>query len=90
MALMNVLRLHTVQGKTMPSTKLARQAVAFEACEKLHKLGALDDHLLPVESSSESEDDGDKTDGPSQPKTETKKRRRSHRVKVQYNNLIMW
>lgn len=72
----------------MPSMKEARQAVALEACVKLHKLGALDDHLLPVESSSESEeDDGDKTDGPSQPKTGTKKRRRSHRVKVQYNSL---
>ena len=58
---------------------------------KLHKLGALDDHLLPVESSSESEEsDGDEVDGPSQLKTGTKKRRRSHPVKVQYNNFQKW
>ena len=79
-----------VQGETMPSKKEARQAAAFEACMMLHQLDALDDHLLPVESSSESEEsDGDEVDGRSQPKTGTKKRRRSHPVKVQYNSLRM-
>ena len=66
----------------MASKDEARQAVALEACKMLHKCGALDDHLLPVESSSESESDGDEVDGPSQPKIGTKKRRRSHPVKV--------
>lgn len=71
-----------VQGETMTSKKEARQAVAFKACIMLHECGALDDHLLPVESSSESESDGDEVDAPFQHKTGTKKRRRSHHVKV--------
>ena len=71
-----------VQGETMANKKEAREAVAFKACKMLHECDALDDHLLPVESSSESESDGDEVDGPSQPKTGTKKRRRSHPVKV--------
>ena len=66
----------------MASKKEARQAVALVACMMLHELGALSDHLLPVESSSESESDGDEVDGPSQHKTGTKKRRRPHPVKV--------
>lgn len=67
----------------MENKEDARRAVAQEACIQLHKLGALDDHLLPVESSSESEsDEDDVVDGPSQHKTGTRKRVRSHRVKV--------
>ena len=66
----------------MANKKQAREAVALEACKMLHECGALDDHLLPVESSSESESDGDEVDAPSQHKTGTKKRKRSHRVKV--------
>ena len=61
----------------MASKSLAKQAVAREACIRLHKKGALDDHLYPVKSDSENESD-DKTDGPSQPKTGTRKRKRPH------------
>ena len=68
----------------MPSIKEARQAVAYKACVELHKLGGLDDNLLPPESSSsESESEADEVDAaPSPHKTGTKKRRRSHSVKV--------
>jgi hypothetical protein len=67
----------------MTSKKEARQAVAYEACKQLLELGGLDEHILPAaESSSESDDDEDDVDGPSQHKTGTKKRQRSHLVKV--------
>ena len=60
-------------------------AVALEACKQLHKLGGLNDNLLPVDSSSDSEpEDLDEADGP---KTGTKKRRRYHPVKVQQYSL---
>ena len=39
----------------MSSKKEAKMAVALEACKQLHKLGGLNDNLLPVDSSSDSE-----------------------------------
>uniref|UniRef100_A0A8C4GYC6 ribonuclease III n=1 Tax=Dicentrarchus labrax TaxID=13489 RepID=A0A8C4GYC6_DICLA len=37
-----------VPGPTMNCTRLAEKAVALVCCEKLHKIGELDDHLMPV------------------------------------------
>uniref|UniRef100_A0A8C4GY47 ribonuclease III n=1 Tax=Dicentrarchus labrax TaxID=13489 RepID=A0A8C4GY47_DICLA len=37
-----------VKGPTMNCTRLAEKAVALVCCEKLHKIGELDDHLMPV------------------------------------------
>jgi hypothetical protein len=64
----------------MPSKSLAKQAVAMKTCIMLHKQGALNDHLLPVETDSENEND--EIDGPSQHKTGTRKRKRLHVVRV--------
>ncbi|RKP06066.1 hypothetical protein THASP1DRAFT_16494, partial [Thamnocephalis sphaerospora] len=36
-----------VKGDVMRTKSLAKRLVALRACEELHKLGALDDHLLP-------------------------------------------
>jgi hypothetical protein len=38
-----------VQGPEMQTKKMAKRAVALEVCELLHKLGELNEHLLPVE-----------------------------------------
>uniref|UniRef100_A0A8C1SPD8 ribonuclease III n=1 Tax=Cyprinus carpio TaxID=7962 RepID=A0A8C1SPD8_CYPCA len=37
-----------VPGPTMNCARLAEKAVALFCCEKLHKIGELDDHLMPV------------------------------------------
>ncbi|KAK6479012.1 endoribonuclease Dicer-like [Huso huso] len=37
-----------VTGPTMSCARLAEKAVALLCCEKLHKIGELDDHLMPV------------------------------------------
>ncbi|XP_076027624.1 endoribonuclease Dicer [Genypterus blacodes] len=37
-----------VKGPTMNCARLAEKAVALMCCEKLHKIGELDDHLMPV------------------------------------------
>ncbi|XP_058470641.1 endoribonuclease Dicer [Solea solea] len=37
-----------VKGPTMTCARLAEKAVALLCCEKLHKSGELDDHLMPV------------------------------------------
>uniref|UniRef100_A0A671MDI4 ribonuclease III n=1 Tax=Sinocyclocheilus anshuiensis TaxID=1608454 RepID=A0A671MDI4_9TELE len=37
-----------VPGPTMNCARLAEKAVALLCCEKLHKIGELDDHLMPV------------------------------------------
>ena len=66
----------------MPSKDQSKMAVALQACIQLHKMGELNNHLLPVQSSSESDSDvDDETDG-SRHKTGTKKRLRYHKVKV--------
>uniref|UniRef100_A0A8C7VUU4 ribonuclease III n=1 Tax=Oncorhynchus mykiss TaxID=8022 RepID=A0A8C7VUU4_ONCMY len=38
----------SLQGPTMNCARLAEKAVALLCCEKLHKKGELDDHLMPV------------------------------------------
>uniref|UniRef100_UPI003AFB824B AncD1D2 n=1 Tax=synthetic construct TaxID=32630 RepID=UPI003AFB824B len=40
-----------ITGQPMPSKKLAKRSAALEACKKLHEMGELDDHLLPVKIS---------------------------------------
>ncbi|XP_077476577.1 endoribonuclease Dicer isoform X2 [Stigmatopora argus] len=37
-----------VKGPKMNCTRLAEKAVALLCCEKLHQIGELDDHLMPV------------------------------------------
>ncbi|XP_034713543.1 endoribonuclease Dicer [Etheostoma cragini] len=37
-----------IKGPTMNCARLAEKAVALLCCEKLHKIGELDDHLMPV------------------------------------------
>ncbi|XP_033843843.1 endoribonuclease Dicer [Periophthalmus magnuspinnatus] len=37
-----------VKGPVMNCARLAEKAVALMCCEKLHKIGELDDHLMPV------------------------------------------
>ncbi|XP_071773494.1 endoribonuclease Dicer [Centroberyx gerrardi] len=37
-----------VKGPIMSCARLAEKAVALVCCEKLHKIGELDDHLMPV------------------------------------------
>ncbi|XP_026211512.1 endoribonuclease Dicer isoform X2 [Anabas testudineus] len=37
-----------VKGPVMNCARLAEKAVALVCCEKLHKIGELDDHLMPV------------------------------------------
>lgn len=32
----------------MPTLKMAKRSAALEACKELHKIGALNDHLYPV------------------------------------------
>jgi endoribonuclease Dicer len=36
-----------LQGKAMETKKLAKRAVALETCIRLHKMGELNEHLLP-------------------------------------------
>ncbi|XP_063241716.1 endoribonuclease Dicer-like isoform X2 [Bacillus rossius redtenbacheri] len=38
----------TVEGKPMNSRKMAKRSVALKMCELLHRVGELNDHLLPV------------------------------------------
>lgn len=47
-------------SKILPSKRLARQEVAFQACIRLHKLGELDDqHLLPLSKSIPIDEEDD-------------------------------
>ena len=70
----------------MPSKKQAKMAAALKACERLHKIGELDDNLLPKQTLSDEESDLEEeeaaeSDGKA-PKAGTKKRRRRYRRKV--------
>lgn len=38
----------TTVGPLSSNTHLSKQLVCLEACKKLHEVGALDDHLLPL------------------------------------------
>lgn len=42
----------TIEGAAMQSKRLAKASVAFQACQKLHGIGHLDDHLLPHRTAS--------------------------------------
>lgn len=69
----------------MPRKNLAKMAAALYACEELHKIGELDDNLLPVCSSSdesESEEEEAESGGKKKTKAGTKKRRRRYGRKV--------
>ncbi|GAA6028331.1 hypothetical protein JCM8097_006980 [Rhodosporidiobolus ruineniae] len=41
-------KLRLIEGPLATSTKLAKRAAAFDACKILHRIGSLDDHLLPL------------------------------------------
>ena len=70
----------------MPSKKQAKMAAALKACELLHKIGELDDDLLPKRTLSDEESDLEEeaaaeSDG-KKPKAGTKKRKRRYKRKV--------
>ena len=70
----------------MPRKNLAKMAAAFFACKELHKIGELDDNLLPVRSlsddESESEEEADESPEKKRNKAGTKKRKRVYQRKV--------
>ena len=70
----------------MRRKNLAKMTAAFFACKELHRIGELDDNLLPVRSLSdeESESDEEETEpgGRKRKKTGTKKRKRIYEWKV--------
>ena len=73
----------------MPSKNQAKMAAALKACEKLHKIGELDDDLLPKQTLSdeesgleEEEEEAAAEPGGKKPKAGTKKRRRQYVRKV--------
>lgn len=70
----------------MPRKNLARMAAALYACEELHKIGELDDNLLPVcslsDEESELEEEEGESGGKKKSKAGTKKRRRRYGRKV--------
>lgn len=76
----------TQQSPPMPRKNLAKMAAALYACEELHKIGELDDNLLPVRSlsdeESESEEEEGESGGKKKSKAGTKKRRRRYGKKV--------
>jgi endoribonuclease Dicer len=49
MCAFNVITFVFVQGSEMKSKKMAKRAAALEMCKRLHELGELNEHLLPVE-----------------------------------------
>lgn len=71
----------------MPRKNLAKMAAALFACEELHKIGELNDDLLPVCSLSDEESESEEEDqvepgGKKKKKAGTKKRRRRYGRKV--------
>ena len=74
------------QGIPMPRRNLAKMAAAFYACVELHKIGELDDNLLPVRSLSDDESDSQEEEegsaGKKRVKAGTKKRKRVYQRKV--------
>ena len=70
----------------MPRKNLAKMAAALDACIELHKIGELDDNLLPVrnlsEDESESEEENDESPGKKRKKAGTKKRKQTYERKV--------
>ena len=75
------------QGEPMLSKNQAKMAAALKACELLHKIGELDDDLLPKRTLSDEESDLEEEEaaaesGRKKPKAGTKKRRRQYMRKV--------
>ena len=75
------------QGEPMLSKNQAKMAAALKACELLHKIGELDDDLLPKRTLSDEESDLEEEEaaaesGGKKPKAGTKKRRRQYMRKV--------
>ena len=75
------------QGEPMLSKNQAKMAAALKACERLHKIGELDDDLLPKRTLSDEESDLEEEEaaaesGGKKPKAGTKKRRRQYMRKV--------
>ena len=74
------------QGEPMLSKNQAKMAAALEACKLLHKIGELDDDLLPKRTLSDEESDLEEEaaaeSGGKKPKAGTKKRRRRYKRKV--------
>ena len=70
----------------MPRKNLAKMAAALCACIELHKIGELDDNLLPVrilsDDESESEEEDDESPGKKRKKAGTKKRKQIYERKV--------
>ena len=70
----------------MPRKNLAKMAAALDACIELHKIGELDDNLLPVRNLSdderESEEEDDESPGKKRKKAGTKKRKQTYERKV--------
>ena len=72
----------------MPRKNLAKMAATLFACEELHKIGELNDDLLPVctlsdeESMSEEEVEEAESGAKKRKKAGTKKRRRRYGRKV--------
>ena len=48
--------LQTIIGPSGKDIRLARHLACFEACKKLHQMGALNEHLVPL-IENHSEDD---------------------------------
>ena len=76
----------TQQSPPMPRKNLAKMAAALYACEELHKIGELDDNLLPVCSLSDEDSELEEEEGESgekkKTKAGTKKRQRRYGRKV--------
>lgn len=70
----------------MPRKNLAKMAAAYNACKELHRIGELDDNLLPVRSLSDEESESAEEDAESgdvkKTKPGTKKRKRIYERKV--------
>ena len=72
----------------MPSKSQAKMVAALRACKLLHKIGELDDDLLPKqtlsdeESGLEEEEEAAAESDRKKPKAGTKKRRRQYMRKV--------
>ena len=75
------------QGEPMPSKSQAKMVAALRACKLLHKIGELDDDLLPKQTLSDEESDLEEEEaaaesGGKKPKAGTKKRRQQYMRKV--------
>ena len=79
----------------MPSKKQAKMAAALKACELLHKIGELDDDLLPKQTLSDEESELEEEEaavesGGEKPKAGTKKRKRRYMRKVSGRMSQFW